>query len=36
MVATPNPYTLNKISNWSLFKLIISNQALITLKLMFA
>ena len=24
--------TLNKISNWSLFKLIISDQALITLK----
>ena len=24
-------YTLNKISNWSLFKLIISDQALITL-----
>ena len=25
-------YTLNKISNWSLFKLIISDQVLITLK----
>ena len=29
-------YTLNKISNWSLFKLIISDQALKSLKLIFA
>ena len=28
--------TLNKISNWSLFKLIFSDQALIKLKLIFA
>ena len=28
--------TLNKISNWSLFRLIISDQALITLKQIFA
>ena len=28
----PQTNTLNKISNWSLFKLIISDQALITLK----
>ena len=29
-------YTLNKISNWSPFKLIISDHALITLKRFFA